>query len=380
MTLYTDRLILRPWSEDDAEECFKYAKDPRVGPAAGWQPHASVDDSRRVIRDILAVPETYAVVLKKTGLPIGSVGLHHNDLAKNDDEAELGYWLGAPYWGLGLIPEAAREVLRHAFLDLGLARVWCGYYDGNEKSRRVQEKLGFVHQWTTENAPVPQMNETRRGYVNLLKREEWEKHAQRRAVVYVHGMGGSADEANRYRPLFFENDVIGFDYSSLTPWSAKEEFAKYFAALKEKYVSVVLIANSMGAYYSMTAGIGEKIEKAYFISPIVDMEEVIMNMMKSAGISEDELRKKGTVKTENGAELSWEYLCYVRNAPIEWSAPTEIIYGENDVFTAYEKMKSFAASHGASLFVMDGGEHWFHTDGQMRFIDGRIRASEHMRK
>ena len=173
MVLETKRLVLRPWEEADAEECYRYAKDPRVGPAAGWPPHKSVEETRRVIRELLMRPEIYAIVLKETGLPAGSIGLHHNDLTSKEDEAELGYWIGVPYWGRGLVPEAAREMLRHAFEDLGLARVWCGYYDGNEKSKRVQEKLGFTHQWTTEDVPVLQMGETRRGHVNLLTKEEW---------------------------------------------------------------------------------------------------------------------------------------------------------------------------------------------------------------
>jgi len=171
--LETERLLLRPWEEEDAEECYKYAKDSRVGPIAGWPVHTSVENSRQVIRDVLVIPETYAIVLKETGLPIGSIGLHRNDLAEKDDEMELGYWLGVPYWGRGIVPEAARELLRHAFEDLKLERVWCCYYDGNKKSKRVQEKLGFKYQWTTENAPVPQMGEIRRGHVNLLTKAEW---------------------------------------------------------------------------------------------------------------------------------------------------------------------------------------------------------------
>ena len=171
----TKRLILRPWTEVDAEDCYLYAKDPRVGPIAGWPVHTSVENSRQIIRDVLAVPETYAIVLKETGQPIGSVGLHfHCDLAREDDEAELGYWLGVPYWGCGLVPEAAWEMLRHAFEDLHLKRVWCGYYDGNERSKRVQEKLGFRYQWTSEDAPVPQMGETRKGHVNCMTKEEWQ--------------------------------------------------------------------------------------------------------------------------------------------------------------------------------------------------------------
>ena len=105
MILETKRLILRPWSEDDAEECYKYAKDPRVGPAAGWPAHKSVEETREIIMTVLAVPETYAVVLRETGLPVGSVGLHFkSDLARGEDECELGYWIGEPYWGAALSP------------------------------------------------------------------------------------------------------------------------------------------------------------------------------------------------------------------------------------------------------------------------------------
>lgn len=176
MILQTERLIMRPWTEDDAEECYRYAKNPRIGPPAGWPVHTGVENSRQIIKEVLAVPETYAIVLKETGLPVGSIGLHRTDLAVNDDEAELGYWLGAPYWGRGLVPEAAGEVLRHAFEDLDLTRVWCAYYDGNEKSKRVQEKLGFKYQWTNENASVPLLGETRKNHANLLTREDWQKN------------------------------------------------------------------------------------------------------------------------------------------------------------------------------------------------------------
>ena len=178
----TDRLILRPWHVSDAGECYRYAKDPLVGPVAGWPAHTDIQNSLQVIRDILSAKETYAIVLRETGLPVGSVGLHHNDLAEKEDEAELGYWLGVPYWGRGIVPEAAGEALRHAFEDLGLRRVWCGYYDGNEKSRRVQEKLGFKYQWTSQDVPVPQMGETRKGHVSLLTREEWLEHRGRFSV------------------------------------------------------------------------------------------------------------------------------------------------------------------------------------------------------
>jgi len=175
MILETKRLILRPWRENDAEDLFTYASDPEIGPPAGWQPHASVENSCEIIRTVLSAPETYAVCLKENGKPIGSIGFHRNDLAEADDEYELGYWIGKPFWGKGLIPEASREMLRHAFEELGMSRVWCGYYDGNEKSRRVQEKLGFVYQQRTEGIEVRQLNEIRTGHSNLMTKERWQK-------------------------------------------------------------------------------------------------------------------------------------------------------------------------------------------------------------
>lgn len=138
----TQRLILRPWTESDAESLYKYAKDPAIGPIAGWPPHTSVENSKDVIREILSAPETYAVVLKETNEPIGSVGIMFGDGVHSADmqegDAEIGYWIGVPYWGQGLIPEAVNRLLVRCFDELDIKRVWCGYYDGNLKSRRVR--------------------------------------------------------------------------------------------------------------------------------------------------------------------------------------------------------------------------------------------------
>ena len=151
MQLETKRLILRPCQEEDAEELYKYAKDPRVGPIAGWPVHTSVENSLEIIRGVLSSPETYAVVLKETNKPVGSIGLLFKDTAHapvTDTEVEIGYWIGVPYWGQGLIPEAIRELQRRCFEDLGCTGMWCGYYDGNIKSKRAQENCGFVFHHT----------------------------------------------------------------------------------------------------------------------------------------------------------------------------------------------------------------------------------------
>ena len=175
--LETERLILRPWLETDAQGLYEFAKDPDVGPPAGWPPHSSVENSREIIRNVLSAAETYAVCLKD-GKAIGSAGLKlkgSTDMTDRDDECELGYWIGKPFWGRGLIPEACRALLRHAFEELNMRAVWCGYYEGNEKSHRVQEKLGFVYCYTTKDLDVKLLNEKRTGHTSILTRERWKQ-------------------------------------------------------------------------------------------------------------------------------------------------------------------------------------------------------------
>ncbi len=191
-------------------------------------------------------------------------------------------------------------------------------------------------------------------------------------ILYIHGKGGTAEEAEHYETLFPDCDVIGFDYKAETPWDAKSEFPIAFQNLSADYERIILIANSIGAYFSMCALPQEKIEKAYFISPIVDMQKLIQNMMMWANVTEDELQKKEIIKTTFGETLSWDYLCYVRNHPVCWNVPTEILYGENDNLTDRETITTFANQHNATLTVMKNGEHWFHTSEQMQFLDGWI--------
>lgn len=176
MNLNTNRLILRHWEESDAENLFKYAQDPAVGPIAGWPPHKSLEESLNVIKNVFKGKECYAVCLKTDNKAIGAIELKLNgstDMTNQDDECELGYWLGKDFWGQGLIPEAARELLRHAFEDLKMTTVWCGYYDGNTKSKRVQEKVGFKYCQTSNDIFVPLMNETRIGHKNKMTKEDW---------------------------------------------------------------------------------------------------------------------------------------------------------------------------------------------------------------
>lgn len=198
----------------------------------------------------------------------------------------------------------------------------------------------------------------------------------RRTLVYIHGKGGSAAESAHYRDLFPEWNVCGMDYCAQTPWDALSEFPAAFEVLTAGSDAVTLVANSIGAYFAMSALQDARIDRAYFISPIVDMEKLICDMMRWANVTEAELRKQGEIETTFGETLSWEYLEYARSHPIRWNVPTEILYGGLDSMTARETISTFAARHCARLTVMERGEHWFHTPEQMAFLDAWIREGE----
>ena len=147
-TLQTPRLLLRPWAEQDVPAMYEYAKDPRVGPNAGWRPLKTPEDTRMAIRGYMTDTrcDARAVVLAEEGKVIGGIGLHKRSPRKprwGRDEREVGYVLNPAYWGNGYIPEAVDAVVYHALFEMGVDVVWCGHYDFNDNSRRVIEKCGF---------------------------------------------------------------------------------------------------------------------------------------------------------------------------------------------------------------------------------------------
>ena len=195
-------------------------------------------------------------------------------------------------------------------------------------------------------------------------------------IVYVHGKGGNAEEANYYRKFFNDDfDIIGFAYKSENPWDAKSEFSDYFDSIIPEYNKTILIANSIGAYFSLISLADKKIEKAMLISPIVDMERLIIDMMTWANVSEEELSIKKEIETPFGETLSWEYLSYVRKNPIQWNIPTGILYAEKDNMTSISTITDFSKKINANITVMSGGEHWFHTKEQMDFLDNWIKIN-----
>lgn len=181
-------------------------------------------------------------------------------------------------------------------------------------------------------------------------------------------MGGNAQEVEQYKPFFVNYDCYGLDFDIFNPSEAREIIRNTFEDLNKRYKKVSILANSIGAYFSMLALQNSNLEKAFFISPILDMEKIILDIMKSAGVTENELFEKGEIDTGFGEKLSWKYLSYVRDNPINWNVETEILYGENDNLTSIDTVNNFVKNHNANLTVMKNGEHCFHTPEQMEFL------------
>lgn len=277
----------------------------------------------------------------------------------DDGTVEIGCGLLPEHWGQGYATEAVQSMVTWASRQTGVRRIEGETEPDNRPSQRVLEKCGFV--------PTGEMGEEGPRFV-------WTgEKPQKRAVIYIHGKGGTIEEADHYRPLFSDWDVIGFDYHSDTPWEAKAEFSIFFDTICPKYDEVILIANSIGAFFALNTEPHEKITKAFLISPVVDMERLIGIMMTWANVTEEELCQRREIPTAFGETLSWTYLTYVREHPITWNVPTHILYAEKDNLTSFETISAFSQRHNATLTVMKNGEHWFHTEAQMDFLDNWLR-------
>lgn len=189
----------------------------------------------------------------------------------------------------------------------------------------------------------------------------------KKLYLYIHGKGGSFKEAEFYKNIV-DGDVVGIDYDTKDYWTASDVIQKKYLELAPQYQEINIIANSIGSWFCMLGLKCQMIAKAYFISPIVDMEKLICDMMNWENITEQELKTKKEISTSFGEILSWEYLCFVRNNPIKWDFETHILYGKKDNLTNLSTIQEFANTHNASITIMENGEHWFHTQSQLDFL------------
>jgi len=175
----TNRILLRPWREDDAETLFKYASDPEVGPRAGWPPHKSVEESREIIRTVFGGETMWAVEWKETGEAIGCVGYlpaSASNLEIPDDQCEVGYWIARPYWGKGICTEALQLVIDHCFNEKVLTVLWGDYFLDNPASGRVMEKCGFVDTGEETRCPKLEVGADRPVKVMKLTIEQYRRN------------------------------------------------------------------------------------------------------------------------------------------------------------------------------------------------------------
>lgn len=197
----------------------------------------------------------------------------------------------------------------------------------------------------------------------------------KKAIIYIHGKGGSSFEINQYKESCLGFDMIGIDYNEYLPWIVEKQIKSVYEKVEKTYDEIYILANSIGAYFAMHSLQNVNIKKALFISPILDMEQLILNMMNWANVSEETLCEKKEIPTNFGETLSWKYLCFVRENPIIWNIPTEILYAEKDNLTSHETVDKFIKNHNAHFTVMENGEHWFHTEEQLIFLNNWLKQS-----
>ena len=204
--------------------------------------------------------------------------------------------------------------------------------------------------------------------------------------VHIHGKMGCKEEAARFAEIVCPKgyQVLSIDLPGhgertgemerFVPWEVVPELQSVYAYARQRWKRISLYANSIGAYFSLLALRDAKLEKSLFVSPILDMEKLIRDMMDWAGVTQEQLKEAGEIPTAFGETLSWNYLTYAEEHRItKWDSPTAILYAGHDHLTARETVDDFAKRFGCTVTVMENGEHWFHSEEQLAVLDAWLR-------
>lgn len=198
-------------------------------------------------------------------------------------------------------------------------------------------------------------------YKNMSKHDK--------VVVYIHGLEGSCDEVEDFSYLGDDYDLKGLDYTDGNPWELKETIRGEFARLTKSYNEIIVIANSIGAFYTYEYLSDFDIKHAFFISPIADMFKLVFDLMMQYGITARELENKRIIELDNGQTLSYDFYKHVSNYNDNWNVPTDLLYGEHDELVYIENIADFLAAHpNAKLTIKRDSEHYFHTVEEKQFI------------
>ena len=217
--------------------------------------------------------------------------------------------------------------------------------------------------------------------IKEVKKEEKKPEPQpapqkdaKRVAIYIHGQHGSAKEASDFKFLNNRYDVVGLDYQDGNPWELKDVIQNEFKRLSKGYDEVVVIANSIGAFYACEYLSEYKIKQAFFISPIVSMFQMIVDIMAMYDIKDKELQKKQLIELDDGTVLSYEFYQHVSNDEDNWKVPTEILYGAYDEVVYTGSMMEFLENHpDARLTVLSDAEHYLYTPEEKKFIRDWIK-------
>lgn len=203
------------------------------------------------------------------------------------------------------------------------------------------------------------------------KLDDWrmEQRKTKKVVVYIHGLYGSSNEINDYSYLKDEYDVVGLDYQDGNPWELKDIIRTEFEKLTKNYKEIIVIANSIGAFYTYEYLSDFNIKHAFFISPIADMFKIVFDLMMQYHISREELKDKKIIVLDNGQTLSYDFYQHVSNYKDNWNVPTDILYGEHDELVYIENIVDFLANHPkARLTIKQMAGHYMHTEEEKEFI------------
>lgn len=206
--------------------------------------------------------------------------------------------------------------------------------------------------------------------------------------LYVHGQGGNREEAKEFAEIAAEYgyQVLSMDLPehgarpkenpSFEPWNVVPELSRIMVFCKQNWTDISLFANSIGAWFSMLAFANGDLKDCLFVSPVVDMVDLISHMMARANVSESRLAQEKQISTDFGQTLSWQYWLYAREHPVRtWNSPTRILSGEKDTLVDTATIEAFSKRFGCAWTVMKEGEHWFHTGQQLGVLFDWVRQS-----
>lgn len=169
----TERLVLRPFTEHDAEAFFDCCRNPNLGNNAGWKPHETREESLEILRTVfIAQKDTWAVIHKEDRQLVGAIGITPDPKRENPKAGMIGYWLDESRWGKGYMTEAASAVIKHGFNELGLTLISANCYPHNERSQRVLKRLGFAYEGILHQAEVTYDGRTYDHLCYYLKKED----------------------------------------------------------------------------------------------------------------------------------------------------------------------------------------------------------------